>query len=280
MRLLAYVRVSTKGQAETGHSLQDDQPARLAAYCQAYGYTLVDVIPDTVSARKVPLHKRPGGAMLLARLAANEADGVIVVKLDRLFRDMRDGFDVLGDALYGSRRGPRRMQVVSLSEHIDTSTEAGRTMLKFQLLMADAEADRTSERTRHAVQGLRERGRVYGTVPYGCVARGGQFDAEQGRVVGQALFREPNAWAMRESIVAMRRELGRSLREIADALRKAGTPAPNGGPRWSKSTLSELIRTHDSLAHLPLLENEGGAGHTAAPDAPASSHSGPSTTRH
>jgi hypothetical protein len=152
-------------------------------------------------------------------------------------------------------------------------------MLKFQLLMADAEADRTSERTRHAVQGLRERGRVYGNVPYGCVARGGQLDAEQGRVVGQQLFRDPAAWTTRVGIVELR-QAGKSFGDIATELRRVGIRAPNGGPRWSKSTLSELVRTHDSLAHLPVLENEGGAGHSAASDALASPHSGLPATRH
>lgn len=35
MRLLAYTRVSSEGQARHGHSLEDDQPERLEAYCRA-----------------------------------------------------------------------------------------------------------------------------------------------------------------------------------------------------------------------------------------------------
>lgn len=270
MRLLAYVRVSSKGQADHGHSLADDQPERLAAYCSAYGYELVDVIPDQISARKVPLAERKGGAELLARLAAGEADGVIVVKLDRLFRDLIDGLEYFRDALYPRRRKGRAAggggQVVSLAEHIDTSTASGRHMLKFHLLEADAEADRTGERTAQAIQGLRRRGRVYGHVPYGCVAGGGTWNTELGRVVNQHQYRDPKTWPQRERIVAMRRNEHLSLRAIAAQLLVDDVAAPNGGKHWSPSTLRELVQSHDSLVHLPLHGDQTAGSEGAAPD--------------
>lgn len=269
MNLLGYVRVSTKGQAVHGHSLSDDQPERLAAYCAAYGYCLVDVISDQTSARKVPLHKRPGGAQVLERLAAGEADGVIVIKLDRMFRHLLDGLDYFKDALYpgrGKAAGRGGSHVVSLAEHIDTSTAAGRHMLKFTLLEADAEADRTGERTRHAMQGLRQRGRVFGHVPYGCIAQGGRYDQAQGRVLGQQLFREPTTWPLRQGIVDMRLQRGLTLEAMATRLRRDGVTAPGGGERWSKSTLNEIVRTHDSLSHLPLLGADSAAPAAHAPE--------------
>lgn len=259
MRLLAYVRVSSKDQAQHGHSLEDDQPERLAAYCQAYGYELVGVVQDLISARKVPLAERPGGAELLARLAAGEADGVVVVKLDRLFRDLFDGLEYFRDALYPRRKRPRGVarrdwQVVSLAEHIDTSTAAGRHMLKFALLEADAEADRTSERTMLAVRGLRRRGRMYGPVPYGCIAHGGTWDVDQQRMVNQHLFRDPALWPMRERIVAMREIERLSLRAISGRLAAEGIRAPGGGAAWPPKTLANLVSSHESLVHLPVYD--------------------------
>jgi DNA invertase Pin-like site-specific DNA recombinase len=270
MRLLAYTRVSSDGQARHGHSLADDQPERLEAYCRAYGYELVGVISDQVSARKVALADRPGGAELLARLEAGDADGVIVVKLDRLFRDLLDGLDYFRDALYPRRRKGRNplrgWQVVSLAEHIDTSTASGRHMLKFSLLEADAEADRTSERTTHAIRGLRRRGRLYGHAPYGCIASGGTWDAEQGRMVNQLLERDPALWPVRERIVAMRTEQKLSLRAIAGRLADEGIQAPAGGAAWSPNTLNELIRSHGSLIHLPVHGADADAAAPAAPE--------------
>lgn len=278
MRLLAYVRVSSADQAKHGHSLDDDQPERLAAYCQAYGYELVGSVSEMVSARKVPLADRKGGKELLARLAAGEADGVIVVKLDRLFRDLFDGLEHFRDALWPQRKRPRGVkrrnwQVVSLAEHIDTSTAAGRHMLKFHLLEADAEADRTSERTTLAVRGLRRRGRVYGPVPFGCIGRGGQWDADEQRMVNQHLYRDAAVWPVRERIVAMREIERLSLRAIAGRLAAEGIRAPGGGAAWSPNTLKELLESHQSLVHLPVYEEEG-----AAPGAPPPETANSATT--
>lgn len=234
MRLIGYVRVSTDDQFRDGHSL-GQQPERLAAYCTAYGHQLVDIVvePDDVSGGK-PLERRPGGAVLLRRLKAGEAEGVIVIRLERMFRDLLDG-------LLFFRRFARRhhISVVSLAEHIDTSTAAGRLALNVHLLMADSERDKVGERTREVMHGLRQRGRVFGHVPYGCLS------------VDGALFRDPGTWPVRDWI-ALQRSAGCSFLQIATQLRRHGVAAPSGGASWPKSTLQALVRTHGSLSHLPM----------------------------
>lgn len=253
MRLLAYVRVSTDDQVRDGHSL-GQQPERLAAACVAFGHTLVDLIAEADgTSGSIPLERRPGGAQLLRRLKAGEADGVIVLRLERLFRDLLDG-------LHFFRGFARRhhVAVLSLAEHIDTSTAAGRLSLNIHLLMADAERDKSAERTREVMDGLRQQGRVYGHVPFGCVAHAGD------------LFRDPATWPLRERIVALHAQ-GLSLAAIDAELRARGIAAPNGGRRWSKSTLSALVKGHDSLIHLPVSTHCAAAGN-AAPEARVSSH--------
>ncbi len=245
MRLIAYIRVSTEDQARDGHSLAQ-QPERLRAACVAYGHDLVDMIAEADgTSGSIPLEKRPGGAQLLRRLKAGEANGVIVVRLERLFRDLLDGLHFF--------RGVARkhgVQVVSLAEHIDTSTAAGRLALNIHLLMADAERDKIGERTREVMDMLRQQGRVYGHVPFGCVAIDG------------ALLRDPVTWPVRDGIVAAH-AAGDSLATLANTLRDNGVAAPSGGRNWSKSTLAALIRAHGSLLHLPM------ASHSAAPAATA-----------
>lgn len=253
MRLLGYVRVSTDEQARAGHSLAQ-QPERLAAYCLAHQHQLVDVVveADGISG-SVPLERRPGGAALLHRIKAGEADGILVIRIERLFRDLLDGLAFF--------RGParrRNIAVHSLAEHIDTSTAAGRLALNIHLLLADHDRDKGAERTAEVMQGLRDGGRVFGHVPYGCVATDG------------ALSRDPQRWATRESIVAMSTQNGLSLATIRAVLRDRRVPAPSGGALWPKSTLAELIRTHASLAHLPLHAGELAEPAAAAPEAPAS----------
>ena len=89
-RLLAYARVSTDEQATTGVSLSAQQD-RIESYVRLYGGELIDVVVDAgVSAKTL---RRPGLERVLQQLDEGDADGVVVAKLDRLTRSVRD----LGD---------------------------------------------------------------------------------------------------------------------------------------------------------------------------------------
>src|SRR5437899_402380 len=89
-RTVAYLRVSTDKQADHGISL-DAQRAKAEAYATLYDLDLVEVIVDAgVSAKTLD---RPGLTRALAMLRSGKADAVLVVKLDRLTRSVRD----LGD---------------------------------------------------------------------------------------------------------------------------------------------------------------------------------------
>lgn len=230
MDVLAYIRVSTDEQAAHGHSV-DMQPARIRQYCEAEGLNIVGVICDAGVSGSVPLTRRPGGRELLTRLRAGEAEGVVVVRLDRLFRDALDGLQ-----FFTARRAA---QVISIAERIDTSTASGRFHLTIELARAQYERDLASERTTDNTRAMRQAGRVYGAVPYGLQADGGQ------------MRRNPATWPIRQQIVDWR-GYGHSLDTIRQRLREDRTPAPSGGRWWSKSVLANLIKTHDSLAHLPM----------------------------
>lgn len=272
MDVLGYIRVSTEDQATGGHSLLLVQPERLRVWCAANGHRLVDTVIDGEGQGKefrgvsggLPLAKRKGGAELLSRLAAGEAQGVVVVSLTRLFRDVDDGRHFL-------RKVWRKegVQLFSLGEMVDVTTAAGRFQLTMLLAAGEYERELTAERTAHVTHGLRQAGRVYGTVPFGCVAEGGRMDGD--RLVDQRLCRDPQQWAVRERIVAMH-ACGDSLQAISNELRRQRVPAPDGGVRWSKSSISRICKTHAALAHLPHAEQPASAN-TAAPDAPASQES-------
>ncbi len=256
MRLIAYSRVSTEDQARGGHSLSQ-QPERLAAGCIAHQHTLVDVIVEGEGVSgSIPLERRPGGAALLRRLKARDADGVIVVRLERLFRDLLDGVH-----FFRTTARDHGIAVVSLSEHIDTSCASGRMALNMHLLMADYERDKGAERTAEVMRGLREGGRVYGHVPYGCAA------------VDGALYRDAGTWPLRESIVRLRTVDAMTYDAMRHVLRERGVPAPNGGQRWAKSSLAEIVKTHSSLTHLPLQPMQVAPAACPAPEAAASERS-------
>jgi site-specific DNA recombinase len=255
MRLIGYSRVSTDDQAANGHSL-GQQMERLRQYCALHGHELVDLITDEGVSASVPLAKRKGGALLEAMLSSGRADGVVVIRLDRLFRDALDGL-----LFFRTVADDGRVTVHSISELIDTSTPAGRLMLTIQLGVAQYDRDLDVTRARETSAALKQSGKVYAGVPYGCVSAGGQqyFDQAKGRqrTRGAQLFRDPKTWATREHIVAMRQEKLSWVR-IGEELRRLHIPAPAGGRTWSRATLRNIVDTHESLRHFPLAGTHSG----------------------
>jgi DNA invertase Pin-like site-specific DNA recombinase len=263
MDLIGYIRVSTEDQAENGHSLPLVQPQALEAIAARLGGRLVHVIVDGEGSGddfrgisgSLPLARRRGGAELLTRLRAGEAQGVVAYSLERMFRNVDDGRAFF--QRYGIKRG---VQVTTVTEGtLDPSTVSGWLLINNLLLFGEIERMRAGERTRYAVQAMRAAGKVHGTTPYGCVAVAGR------------LFRDRETWELRELIVRHRLE-GLPYQGLSDLLRKLRIPAPGGGARWSKSALQRICSTHESLAHLPVADQPATAT-TAARDAAASPES-------
>lgn len=233
MRLLAYIRVSTDDQAETGHSLRVVQPQQLSQYCALHGHQIVGSFADDVSA-SVPLSRRPQGRRMLAALKAGEADGVVATRLDRLFRDALDGLRFFEDA------GRRKVAVHVVHQLIDTTTPAGRLNLTLHLATAQYERDLAVERGKESSRGLRKAGRVYGHTPFGCAAIDGR------------LYRDPATWPTRERIARLHAE-GESYGAIRKQLRAEGVPSPQGEAMWGKSVLAAICDLHGELVGLPEL---------------------------
>lgn len=246
MRLIAYIRVSTDDQAANGHSL-GQQIERITAWAAALGHALVATITDDGVSASIPLAKRPGGARVLETLRAGQADGVAVIRLDRLFRNALDGLTFFEVELAGLNAS-----VVSLTESIDTSTPSGWLALGMQLLVADYARRLDVQRGIETNRALRASGKVYGAIPFGCIAAGGeQYDDDgRARTRGADLMRDPVLWAVRQDIVNMR-VAGMAYSKIADTLRRAGVKNPSGGRAWAKSTIKGIVESHLSLAHLP-----------------------------
>lgn len=250
MRALGYIRVSTAEQGREGHSLEL-QRHRLEAWCTARGLTLVDVIVDEGVSAGRELEQRKGGAELLRRMGAGEADVVVVVALDRIFRNAQDGINTLRG--FG---GSRPLELQSVTEPVDTFTAMGRFILTIWLARAELEREMTCERNAATTARLRRRGRPYGHVPFGCVSVGG-MKRDDGKVVGRELMRCPVTWPQRELLVRLRTPKaeggeGCTLAQVADALHAQGIKSPRGEPRWDRNTIARVVASHDGLKHLPM----------------------------
>jgi site-specific DNA recombinase len=86
-KAVGYVRVSSEQQASEGVSL-DAQRHRLRDYCKAMDIELVDIISD--EGYSASTLKRPGLQVALTMLKQRRADSLIIVKLDRLTRCVKD----------------------------------------------------------------------------------------------------------------------------------------------------------------------------------------------
>ncbi len=231
MRIIGYIRVSTEEQARHGHSL-GQQRAMFEQFCALYDHELVAVITDEGVSGSKGLEKREGGRELLARLDAGEADGVLIRDLDRLFRLTLDGLMTFA---WFDRRG---VSVFSINDSIDTASPEGKLALTIRLATCEYERNKTAQRTRQCMRGLKGAGRVYGPVSYGLLNVDGY------------LFKDKQTWAIRELIMELN-DAGLSLREICNQLYKDKVATPKGGREWQVSTVVGLIKSHDEFDHIP-----------------------------
>src|SRR5580704_10524989 len=85
-RYFAYIRVSTVKQGERGSSLQEQRSA-IEAFAQRNNLKITEWFEECVTAAK---QGRQMFVTMLAKLSRGEADGIIIHKIDRGARNLRD----------------------------------------------------------------------------------------------------------------------------------------------------------------------------------------------
>ena len=213
---IGYVRVSTQEQATDGVSL-DVQRDRLRAYCRLNGIKLIEIKADEgYSGSSL---ERPGLQAALQMIRRGRANTLIVTKLDRLSRSLRD-VCTLVEELFGEERN----HLLSLCGMVNTHTAAGRMVLMNLANFCQFERELISERTRDALQHMKAQGIRLGPAHYGYGV-GEQLD-EHGRRVLVPIESEQ---AVIAKMVALRAE-GLSLSQVTQRLNDEGVPARRGGP--------------------------------------------------
>src|ERR1035441_4724611 len=166
MQAVGYVRVSTERQADQGVSL-DAPDAKVRAMATVQGATLVDVIVDGGESAKSL--NRPGLQRLLALVNGGKVQAVIVAKLDRLTRSVKDLCGLL------ELLEKKKVALISVAESLDTSSAAGRPVITIMGAVSQWEREAIGERTRDALGHKKSNGERVGNIEYGYrLARDGK----------------------------------------------------------------------------------------------------------
>jgi site-specific DNA recombinase len=219
LKAVGYTRVSTDKQADKGVSLEV-QLEKIRAMAVVQGAEVLEVIQDAGESAKSL--ERPGMARLLSLVDASKVEVVIIAKLDRLTRSVRD----LGELL--ERFNRKGVSLVSVAESLDTGSAAGRLVLNIMTAVSQWEREAIGERTQTALLHKKEHGKVYNHVPYGFVRDGDSLVAlaEEQAIVSRIRVLRANGWA---------------LRRIAEALNCDSVPTKHGG-QWFPQTVSDILR--------------------------------------
>lgn len=221
MKAIGYVRVSTEKQADFGVSLEA-QTEKVRAMAVVQGADLVEVIADGGESAKSL--NRPGMVRLLSLVDAGAVDTVVIAKLDRLTRSVKDLAELL------ERFTRRGVSLVSVAESLDTGTAAGRLVLNIMVSVSQWEREAIGERTRDAMHHKRANGERVGTVPFGyhTAADGLHLEAD----------------AAEQGILSRIRELkaaGYTTRQIAAELNRLGFTTRRG-TEWRFQYVAEALR--------------------------------------
>ena len=229
---VGYCRVSTVEQATDGVSLAA-QEDRIRAFAAFGARELAEIVVDAGESAKTL--RRPGIARVLEDVRAGQIACLIVYKLDRLTRSVRDLVAIL-DLLE-----KYKVCLVSICENFDTGTPVGQFTLHLLGAIGQLEVKQIAERTRFALAHKRQCGKLYGPVPFGFVQR------------GEDLVPQPQEQVALRTIIAMRRN-GATLRHIAGWLGQNGFQPKRNGLKWHPATVRRLL---GSLAAQQLVGEPG-----------------------
>jgi DNA invertase Pin-like site-specific DNA recombinase len=146
--IACYVRVSTIGQNEQG------QRAEIERWLAGNGIDPASVLWFADKGKSGDSLKRPAFEKLQAAVFAGEVRTIVVYKLDRLSRSLRDGINVLCEWC------DKGLRVVSVTQQIDFNGTVGKMLAAVLLGIAEMEQETRRERQRAGIA-LAKRNGVY-----------------------------------------------------------------------------------------------------------------------
>lgn len=223
-RVAIYVRVSTQEQAENGNSL-DFQIEKLKAYCQLHEYKIVDEYVDAgVSGAK---SERP--ALNKLKKDIDKIDVVLIYKLDRLSRSIKDTMNLIEDLFK-----PNNVNLISLSENFDTSQAMGMATIGMLSTFAQLERETIKERMMAGKQQAIKNGKFLAMAPFGYIKKNGQ------------LIKDEKTKKCLEFIFKIMLE-GKSLNEAVKLLEINGY---ENIKRWEQAFIGRIVKSIVYCGHM------------------------------
>jgi len=143
----SYIRVSTQRQGQTGTSLAEQQAA-IERHANKWNLTIIKRFEERETAAKLG---RPVFLEMLRGLKHGKADGVIIHKIDRSARNLKDWAD-LGSLIDSG------MEVHFASESLDLNSRGGRLSADIQAVVASDYIRNLREETKKGIYGRLKQG--------------------------------------------------------------------------------------------------------------------------
>jgi site-specific DNA recombinase len=236
LKAVGYCRVSTEDQAQFGVSLKS-QAEKIQQYSALYGFEVTEIITDAgISAKSF---NRPGVQRVLSMMKQKAVDAVIVAKLDRLTRSVRDLADIID---LSNKKG---VALISVNEHIDTGSAAGRMIVNMMGVISQWEREAIGERTKTAIQYKKARGEAYSSryALYG-------YEKHDGRLVPVPYEQDTISL-----IMSMKGSL--TFAEICRALSRQGIRTRGGAVKWFSKVVRKIILDAPARERINAIAFEG-----------------------
>ncbi|MGC9309902.1 MAG: recombinase family protein [Candidatus Nanoarchaeia archaeon] len=159
-RAAIYVRVSTEEQAKEGLSV-DAQVERCKAFCEARDWKIFKVYRD--AGYSAGTLNRPALELLLRDAKELKFDIILVYKIDRFSRKLRDLIMVLDDLK------EKNVNFTSVTEQIDTTSAMGEAFFQIIGVFAQLERGMVKERVELAFDKKIKSGEAVHRAPFGYV---------------------------------------------------------------------------------------------------------------
>jgi DNA invertase Pin-like site-specific DNA recombinase len=208
LRVIGYIRVSTKDQGKNGYGL-GAQHDSLRQFCEQRGYELLAVTSDVVSG--ADSSRMYGREVAIAAIETGVADALLVRALDRATRSQLDHASLF-------ERAQRHAWRLMDCDGADSGDPAQRLTADVRNAVAAEERRKISERTREGLAKARKQGKRLGRPPVDL---------------------DPKVLSR---IVRMSTRDGLSPNKIAQRLTAQKVPSPGGGPKWYPTTVSDVLK--------------------------------------